>query len=312
MFIGISSKVYTLQKLSVHTFSKCTHLLTLCGYVNLAKSGFKLDIAVAILLNNSVDFILSTMPNIINSGFSNSGPIVVDFSDDLRKVMLLGSTYSVKEINKICSRSINEALLRGRTIVRKEVKQVYTIAQRGFDGRIDIDRATSFPRRGKVLQNTFLTGGIIASTKPLPMDLFTVSFNPSSQSKSTITKRGKVKVSNQKKARNFGGGVIIEAVRGNKEIIPFAFMLINNKAKVFARGKYNPGNGSYGFVQRHHRQENAQGNDSVTSMLSVTVHAAAINRKVQVQVADKLMTVFPEIFERQLNAQFNNAFQGIF
>ena len=57
---------------------------------------------------------------------------------------------------------------------------------------------------------------------------------------------------------------------------------------------------------------NDNGNDSVTSMLSVTVHAAAINKLVQQGVADKIEIVFPQIFERQLNAQFDNAFKGIF
>ena len=200
----------------------------------------------------------------------------------------------------------------GRTIVRTEVKRIYTIAQRGFDGRIDLDRSTSFPHKGKVLQNTFLTGAVIASTKPLPMDLFKVSFSPTTQSSSTITKRGNIKVKGLKKARNFGGGVIIEAVKGRKEIIPFAFMLVNNKAKIFARGEYRPGSGSWGFIQRHKRSANDNGNDSVTSMLSVTVHAAAINKLVQQGVADKIEIVFPQIFERQLNAQFDNAFKGIF
>lgn len=252
------------------------------------------------------------MPNIIYSSFSNSGPITIDAMDDMRKVQLLGTAFSSKEINKIASRSINEALLRGRTIVRSEVKRIYTIAQRGFDGRIDLDRSSSFPKRGIVLQNTFLTGAVIASTKPLPMDLFKVSFSPTAQSSSTITKRGKIKVKGLKKSRNFGGGVIIEAVKGRKEIIPFAFMLVNNKAKVFARGEYRKGDSSWGFIQRHKRLENDNGNDSVTSMLSVTVHAAAINKNVQNGVADKIQIIFPGIFERQLNAQFDNAFKGIF
>ena len=253
------------------------------------------------------------MPTIINPNNSSSGPITIDFRDDLRKVRELGAAYSMKQINMIASRSINEALLRGRTIVRTEVKRIYTVAQRGFDGRIDLDRATSFPHKGKVLHNTFLTGAVIASTKPLPMDLFKVSFSPTTSTTSSITKRGKVKIKNLKKSKkSFGGGVIIEAVKGSPQAIPFAFMLVNNKAKIFARGKYNPGGGSWGFIQRHKRMTFDTGNDSVTSMLSVTIHAAAINKVVQNSVANKIMQVFPPIFERQLNAQFDNAFKGTF
>lgn len=240
--------------------------------------------------------------------FVSGSPIIIDARDILRTVNQLGAAFDQKQINKICSRSINEALMRGRTIARTEVKRVYTIAQRGLNGRIDIDRSTPFARQGKVLHNTYLTGAIIASTKPVPMDLFTVSFNPSRKTQSTITRRGKIKVSKTRRS-NFKGGVTIEAVKGRKEVIPFAFMLVNNKAKVFARGNYRPGKGSYGFVQRHKRLENSNGNDSVTSMLSVTVHAAAINRNVQAGVDSKITAIFPGIFFRQLNAQFNNAFK---
>ncbi len=250
------------------------------------------------------------MQNELSTGrFITGAAIIIDARDILQNVRKLGNQFSDKEINKICSRSINEALMRGRTIARTEVKAVYTIAQRGLDGRIDIDKSTAYPKPGKVLHNTFLTGAIIASTSPVPMDLFKVQFNPTDRTKSTITKRGKIKVTNARKGMNYGGGITIEAVKGRKEIIPFAFMLINNKSKVFARGQYKTGNGSYGFIQRHFRQENNSGNDSVKPLLSVTVHAAAINRKVQANVEEKIITIFPNIFLRQLNAQFDNAFQ---
>lgn len=236
--------------------------------------------------------------------------MIIDVSDLRRNAAALGKTFSSKEIDRVTARAINEVLMRGRTIARTEVKRVYTVAQRGLDGRIDLDRATAFNKSGKVLKNTFLTGAIIASTTPLPMELFKVGFNPTATSKATFTKRGAKKVSQLKRpAKTYRMGVFIEAVKGRKEQIPYAFMLPTMTSKIFARGKYNPGNGSYGFVQRHKRLSNSSGNDSVKPLLSVTIHAAAINRKVQHSIEDKVYAIYPNTYLRLLNLQFDNYFR---
>lgn len=212
----------------------------------------------------------------------------------------LGQFLSDKQISRAVTRAINETLMPGRTEARKAVKQVFTIAQRALDGRIDIDKATTYHKGGRAVKDTFLTGAIIANSQPVPMEFFNTSFSYSGGSSTTISKRGIQKTKLKSRAANFGGGIMIEAQKGKKENIPFAFFLPTMTGKVFARGKYRPGNGSWGFVQRHTHLNSNTGNDAVKPLTSVTVHAAAINSKVQSAMISRIQNTYSSNVERHL------------
>lgn len=230
--------------------------------------------------------------------------IRTEVSQAVADLQRLGSQLSQRQLNTGISRGINKTLLLGRTEARAAVKSVYTVAQRGLDGRIDIDRSTVYNRAGKSLRNTFLTGAVTASSVPLPMELFKVRFNPTATSVSTFTKRGKKVTKGASRKINYKGGVTIEAVKGRQEKIPHAFMLPSKANKVFARGKYKTG-GSWGFRTRHKRLTNQNGNDSVTPLLSVTIHAAAINKKAQALIEAKIRNNYLRNIEHELNVLNN-------
>lgn len=197
-----------------------------------------------------------------------------------------------RQFNKAVSRALNESILQGRTEARNAVKAIYNIPQR-YVGGINVNKATS----------QSLTAELFASTTPIPMDAFSPRFQTATQS-FTITRRGEQRSKSTKRRGNTAGGVSIEVLKGKREIVPFAFMIPGGKPRVFARGAYKSGT-SYGFVQRHKR-ENKKGSDTpVKPLLSVTVHAAVINKESIARIGRRVQAVFPRSVERNVNFLLN-------
>lgn len=215
---------------------------------------------------------------------------VKEATDKLRKNF---EQLSEKEVKSAIVSAINRSIMKGRTMARKSVKDQYNIPQKNLDGinKINATRKS-------------LTGYIVASTKPIPMDAFSPQFQVVTaggivRGTQQISKKGieSTKLSNRKKRKL---GVSIEVHKGQRETIPFAFMIRGGKPRVFARGEYRSG-GSFGFVRRNKR-ENKKGSDTpVKPLLSVTVHAAVINKKVESAISKELGDFYPKRLEHELN-----------
>jgi len=196
-----------------------------------------------------------------------------------------------KQIKLAINNAINRSLMKGRTVARMKVKEEYNIPQRYVNR---IEKKNSRP--------STLTGFIVASSIPLPMDAFNPQFQTST-SVLSITRRGEQKEKARKKGK-VSAGVTIEVHKGSKETIPFAFMIKGAKPRVFARGEYRTG-GSYGFVQRHTR-ENKSGSDlPIKPLLSVTVHAAVINDEVESKIAKEIEVYYPQRLQVELKYQLD-------
>lgn len=181
------------------------------------------------------------------------------------------------------ARALNKTLNEGRTVARDAVKAEFNIPQKNLNG-INVRRANS--------QN--LTGHIYASSRPLPADTFAPRFKTQSAS-ITVSKKGKQKVTERKSKRSVPIGVSIEVHKGQRQVIPFAFMIAGGKPRVFGRGAYN---GSKGFEQRHKRV-NSKGSDiPIKPLLSVSVHMAVMKQESIDKISDKLER---EIFKNMGN-----------
>ena len=214
--------------------------------------------------------------------------IEISVKEALREFESAKQQLGERQFNKAVSRSINESILKGRTEARKAVKAIYNIPQR-YLGGININRSNSLS----------LTASLFASATPIPMDAFSPKYETASMGLS-ISKKGVQKQKSYKRSRkNPVAGVSIEVIRGNREIIPFAFLLAAAQSRVFARGEYK-GGGSYGFIQRHTRLANDSGNDSVKPLLSVTVHAAVINKTSLDKISAEVNNTFPKSIERNV------------
>lgn len=214
----------------------------------------------------------------------------ISVKDAVQKLEAARQQLGDKKFNLAVSRSLNEAMLQGRTEARKAVKDIYNIPQRYFSKVDQLNKASS----------NSLVSLLLVSAKPLPMDAFSPKFQTSTTSLS-ISRKGEQKSRTLKSPRaNIAQGVSIEVIRGRREVVPYAFLIAGGKPRVFARGQYKSGSG-YGFIQRHKRV-NKDGNDiPVKPLLSVTVHAAVLNKASLKRVDARLNAVFPTILERNVS-----------
>lgn len=204
---------------------------------------------------------------------------------------------SQSQVARASSQAINQTLLLGRTEARKAVKRVYNIPQRYLSG-INIRKANI----------NFLQGSVYASSKPIPMDAFAPKFEfiPASGTSGilSVSRRGVLKQLAVSRTKG-QVGVSIEVKKGDRQIIPYAFLIPGAKPRVFARGAYKAGNGEYGFLQRHTRLENDNGHDSVKPLISVTIFGAVVNPLVKRSIERKLIQGFPANMIKALKRQAN-------
>lgn len=192
----------------------------------------------------------------------------------IRDLKELTKKLTGKQLAIAVSRGINSSLQKGRTTARQAVKDAYNIPQKNLSG-ININK--SFP--------STQTGSIYASARPIPMDAFSPKFQTKTQTV-TVSRKGVQKAKDRsRKSKDIGMGVSIEVKKGQRETVPFAFMLVGQKPRVFARGEYRS---NFGFKQRHTRLSNEQGNDSVKPLVSITIHAAVINPETIGKIKSKL------------------------
>jgi len=213
--------------------------------------------------------------------------IYVDTRPAIRSLRKLGEDLSDKNMTRAISRAMNETVLQARTQARAAVKSIYNIPQKNLKG---VDVIRSKPQT--------LVAKLFASATPIPMDAFSPIFHTATQSIS-VSRKGVQKLKGNKK-QTVGQGVSIEVIKGKRETIPYAFMIAGAKPRVFARGQYNSG-AKYGFVRRHKRLS-AAGNDlPIKPLLSVTVHAAVINKKALQTIKANVDAVFPRALERNIS-----------
>lgn len=205
-------------------------------------------------------------------------PVWINARPAIRAIADAREKLGEKNFNKAVSYSLNEAIMVGRTEARKAVKEVYNIPQR-YVGGINIMKATP----GSLFAKLY------APTTPIPMDAFSPKFKANNKS-ITISRKGVQKTRAIKRIKKGTVGVSIEVLKGKREVVPYAFMIDGAKPRVFARGAYK--SGSYGFITRNKRVNSTGSDTPIKPLLSVTIHAAVINKKalakVQVRINDTL------------------------
>ena len=201
----------------------------------------------------------------------------------------LNYELSERQIALACTRAINRSLEKGRTTARKEIKAVYNISQKNLSG-IDYKRANT----------ATLTGKLFASRKPIPIDAFSPKQETSSQS-IKISRKGQQKIKQFTQAKkNPVVGVSVEIKRGEREIIPYAFMIAGGAVRVFARGDYKTGT-SYGFVQRHERVSN-DGNDvPIKPLITISEYGSILNHRVLSQIGRQVQEFYPDRLVHELS-----------
>lgn len=214
--------------------------------------------------------------------------IFIQTSNAIKALQRLGEELSKEQIALAEARAINHSLQKGRTIARTEIKKVYNISQR-YLGGINYTRATVNKPYGE----------LIASRKPIPLDAFPVKQETATGSIS-VTRKGKQKVRVFKKLKaNPTAGVSIEIKRGEKELLPYAFMIVGGAVRVFARGEYKTGT-DHGLVLRHHRV-NKSGNDTpIKPLITVSEFGSILNPDVLGHIGKKVEVMYPDRLVHEL------------
>jgi hypothetical protein len=208
--------------------------------------------------------------------------IFIKTDDAQRALQRAGAVLSERELAMAIARAINRSLERGRTLARKEIKKVYNIPQKYLAG-IDYKRASA----------TLPVGKLFASRKPIPLDAFSPRQEMAATSIS-ISKKGKQNVKQFKRLKsNPTAGVSIEVKRGQKEVIPYAFLIPGGAVRVFARGEYKKGT-DHGFVVRHVRV-NSSGNDTpVKPLITVSEFGSILNPSVINNIGREIKVLYPQ------------------
>jgi hypothetical protein len=224
--------------------------------------------------------------------------ITISTKQTVRALRAIGHELSEREFRTALYRSLNESILLGRTEARKAVKDTYNIPQRYLAG-INVFKASSVSLASK----------LYASANPIPMDAFNAKFETSS-SAIRISKKGEQKIRNFKRAKKAPlGGVSIEVIKGQRQTVPYAFMIAGAKPRVFARGEYRNGT-AYGFIQRHHRV-NSGSDTPIKPLISVTVHAAVINKEALGKIERRVTQAFPVALDRNVAFMLDKAAAAI-
>lgn len=192
-------------------------------------------------------------------------------TDDARRTLeRLKGELSARELASAQSMAINKTLQLSRTKARAAVKQVYNISQNRLKG---VNYMPAYPSA------SVIKGTLYAGRKPIPLDAFSPK-QVTSGGSIKITKRGKQVVKQFKRLKtNPVVGVQIEIKKGEKEVLPYAFMIAGGAVRVFARGEYKTGT-QHGFTLRHQRVSN-DGNDlPIKPLITVSEFAQVINEHV--------------------------------
>lgn len=211
----------------------------------------------------------------------------IEVKGAIKDVKELTRQLTGKQLATGISRGINKTLMKGRTEARKAVKAEYNIPQSQLSG-INYNKSSL----------KTLTGSIYATTKPIQMDAFGAKFETPQRSIRN-TRRGEQRVRDfKRKKKNTSGGVSIEVHKGKRVVVPFAFMIVGAKPRVFARGAY--ASGVSNFVQRHKREQASGSDIPIKPLVSVTVHQAVINPASIKQISNRLNDEFPKDLVHEL------------
>ncbi|MBC7535191.1 MAG: hypothetical protein H7258_05815, partial [Ferruginibacter sp.] len=185
--------------------------------------------------------------------------------------------------------AINRTLTSGRVEGVKGIKNKYNIKRDILDTAFKIKKATSAVQIGEIK----------ASSKAIGLSHFqpTFSFNKRSTTKYNKKGVGSTRLHKGTSAQ-FGQGVTIEIIKGQKKTIPYAFM-ISGKMPVFARGKYES-SGAFAFIQRHKRAAVSGSDSPISSLTNISVYSSLVNNRVMPAVSIKINAKLQERMTHEL------------
>lgn len=204
------------------------------------------------------------------------------------------SPLSSEETNKAISRAINRTLERGRNKhLKNALMDQYVLTSPDVKNNLTIFRANKNNPEGT----------INASRSPISITHFKPRFefntNEGKGVLSIVRKKGQVIKTESSRKGMAKKGVSIEITKGDRTVLPFAFMIRGDGPKpVFARGEYK---GGFGFVQRHTRVNKTGPDTPIQKIFTASVSGMANNKDVKRRT---MIDLTPE-YEKRLLHEIN-------
>jgi hypothetical protein len=149
-----------------------------------------------------------------------------------KSLKLASKELSDDQIKRSIYLAINETMRLGRTKLRQFVRSKYNVPA-NLINTIDFKKAY----KGK------LSSEMGASFKPVQLAYFKPKFQTVDYSLSVRNSKGGLMKKESKGRKKPKIGVSIEVIKGQRKILPFAFMIKGGSLPVFARGDYRKGGG---------------------------------------------------------------------
>lgn len=131
-------------------------------------------------------------------------------------------------LHKAISNALNRAATQSRTASGREIRKIYNISAANVNKQIKV----------RYSQPRTLTARVIASGSPLSLTLFGARQEKASETVK-FDKKGNITRKSRTTRKAPKSGVSFEVKRGNREILPTAFIQsANGGTVVFARGTY--------------------------------------------------------------------------
>lgn len=160
--------------------------------------------------------------------------------DAIKAIRKQYSNISGPTLNQAISRALNRAAQQSRTAANKEIRKTYNISASAINN--DLKTRNSNARN--------LTAMILASGSPISLSNFGAT-QTKGQDTVKFDKKGNLsRVTRKTRKRNPVSGVSFEVKKGNKEILPTAFIqTANGGSTVFARGSYKGSGEGFEFAK---------------------------------------------------------------
>lgn len=217
--------------------------------------------------------------------------INIDTHKALAAINKMAEQLSTKQVANACSRSINRTLTHERKVSRMLVRKRYNMPSDVVDN-FKVHTANS----------SNLTGKLAASAKAIPLHRFNPSFITGSYSaKITRSKKGKeVTTSKSVKLRTGKApkitGVSVTIIKGNKQVLNYAFLTKGGEKPVFARGTY----GSGGFKFNKSRTP-------ITKLQTTSLYQAIAGEVTREDLNKDSLQFYAQTFEREIKYQISKA-----
>jgi hypothetical protein len=239
---------------------------------------FQLFLKLKLILNHYIYQVQNPLIRAAMIEIDNSS-----IQDAIRRIQRQYSNISGPVLHKAISNALNRAATQSRTAANKEIRKTYNISASALNNQMKV----------RYSQTRTLTARVVASGSPLSLTNFGAS-QTKGQDTVKFDKKGNLsRVTRKTRKRNPVSGVSFEIKKGNKEILPTAFIqTANGGTTVFARGSYKGSGEGFEFAKERL---------PIAKMTTISIPLMFANNEVMTPTGRQAEDFFSARIEHEIN-----------